>query len=126
MSADRAGYIAGLRELAGLLEQHPEIPLPFAGSTADAAKVSFGFHGYDPAKVRAELAAAVAALPCDLTPEIGDRWIDLKGQIGGLHIRLYASRDDVCTRRVTGIEVIDGKRVPVTEWTYQPDEGAQS
>jgi hypothetical protein len=31
-------------------------------------------------------------------------WFNLAGQLGGLHVELYAPRDAVCTRVVTGIE----------------------
>jgi hypothetical protein len=39
-AADRAGYIAGLRQLADLLEQHPDVPLPHHGQSPAYARLA--------------------------------------------------------------------------------------
>ena len=102
----RAAYTAGLRQLAGILDAHPELPLPFEGGSAGRA-MSFHFlFGADP---RAALAAAARARPCTLAKNVRDygehgAYLDLAGQLAGLHVELTAYRDDVCTRRVTGTE----------------------
>lgn len=108
VDAERAKYIDGLRILAAVLEQHPGIPLPRTGDAAEPVRFSF-LNGDEPRQV---LAAAARAIPCTWRKEATDadergRWpgyFDLYGQLGGLHLKLRAERDVVCTRRVVGTE----------------------
>lgn len=62
MSADRPGYIAGLRRLADLLEQHEGIPLPAAGAIYAMAISFLPGHGESWEAARARLDAAKAAI----------------------------------------------------------------
>lgn len=94
----RAGYIAGLRQLADVLEQHPEVPLPFQGHGM-ALTFSFFRHGDDN---RAAMAAAAKALPCQLQKAGSDEYFDLNGKLAGLKIQLTAFRGEVCERVVVG------------------------
>jgi hypothetical protein len=97
--AARAAYINGLRQLAGVLERHPEIPLPYDGHNDE---ITFHFlSGDDP---RAAMAAAARALPCTWRKDARDDYFDMFGEIAGLKVHLVAFRDAVCTRRVTGTE----------------------
>ena len=106
---DRAAYIQGLRQLADILEAHPEVPLPYEGGRRTTAITIHFLHDDDP---RAELATAARAIPCTWQKETSEpdpdgKWaayFDLNGQLGGLHLKLTAYRDAVCTRVVTGLE----------------------
>ena len=131
---ERTRYIDGLRLLATVLEQHPEVPLPFYGE--EYSPLLVGFFGA-PDEARERMAAAVRALPCAFTKNPTDDWLNLNGQLSGLHIRLYAARDAVCTRRVTGTEEREveeevtpavtrtvTKQVEVVEWDCGPVLGS--
>lgn len=126
---ERAAYTAGLRQLADALDAHPEIPLPYDGHDGPIT-IQFLF-GADP---RAEMAAAVRALPCAWRKDArDDQYFDLNGNLAGLKLHLVAFRDEVCTRRVTGTEEREveeivtpavirkvTKPVEVVEWTCEP------
>lgn len=99
----RADYVAGLRALAEVLEQHPEVPLPY---NPTQGVISFHFlFGENP---RADMAATVRALPCRLDKDPrGDDYFDLIGRLHGLNVRLVAFRQDVCTRVVVGTREVE-------------------
>lgn len=111
----RAGYVSGLRKLADLLEQHPELPLPYHGSDST---ITFMFlHGPD-AKARFAAAARVILYGTggELEKHVSDGgeygdYFDLVGAIDGLKIELTAYRDAVCERIVTGTREVT-KTVP--------------
>jgi len=106
MSA-RSEYIAGLRQLADLLEQHEdELPLPVNGRLSP---IGFQFLlGDDP---KGALAAAVRAIPVRLdkhAPDTSyhDTYYDLEGWLHGLRISLTAYRDAVCERVVVSADTV--------------------
>ena len=100
----RAAYIAGLRILAGVLEGHPEIRVPYG---TDAL---LSFPG-TPEGVE-EMAAARRAFAGTWEKRYtggGEHtdWFSLHAELGGkggVKIELYAPRDAVCTRVVKGTE----------------------
>lgn len=130
---ERAAYIEGLRQLADVLAEHDELPLPYEGNSN-----AITFHFMFVPDPRAELAAAARALPVSLTKKIRDygedgSYLDLAGQLAGLKFELTAYRDDVCTRRVVGTEDREveeivtpavkrtvTKPVEVVEWDCHP------
>lgn len=119
---ERAAYIAGIRKLADVLESRPDLPLPSDGSRKGLPLTwSFGFIYGDP---KAAMAAAVRLLPCDFAKEYRDEGdpmlakLNLNGRIEGLHVRLTAYRDLVCTMVVTGTREI-------TEDVPDPEELAK-
>jgi hypothetical protein len=102
-AAHRAAYTAGLRALADVLDGHPEVPLPYHGN---GCEISVNFlSGTDP---RARMAAAARAFPCTWhkdaweTPDGSSAYFDLRGELGGLRLKLSAYRSEVCERVVTG------------------------
>lgn len=106
---DRTEYIAGLRQLADLLEQHDELPLPHDGS-GSALLLSF-LSGADP---KSAFVAAARVIPGKLDKDVRGNYYDLRGTLGGpqgLQILLCAFRADVCERVVTGVETVT-KQVP--------------
>jgi len=127
----RAAYVAGLRVLAGILENHPEVPLPFHGS---ASPLTFHFLAGNGDRER--MAAAARALPCTWRKgardygELGGAYFDLAGDLAGLKVQLTAAREDVCEKVVTGKrEVTEMVKdpvllaaVPLTEVTREVEE----
>lgn len=125
----RASYIDGLRALADVLEDHPEVPLPYHGH---GCEISINFlSGPDP---RERLAAAARAFPCDWrkdaweAPDGGAAYFDLLGKLHGLRLKLAAYREAVCTRVVTGTEDREVEEVvtpAVTRTVTKPVEVVQ-
>jgi hypothetical protein len=111
-TTDRTEYVAGLRQLADLLEQHDELPLPHEGRKH--APMTFYFlSGTDP---KAKMVAAVRALPVPLLKgPRDDNYFDLNGTLHGLTIRLCAYRAAVCERVVVGTETVE-----TVEWRCSP------
>lgn len=99
MKYDRQAYIDGLRALATVLEDHPEVELPVEGTILPLA---FNFWGDD---ARERMAAAARAIPAGAwAKQAGDTYFKLDGKLAGLNVQLAAHRDAVCTRVVTGTE----------------------
>lgn len=101
---ERASYIDGLRALADVLEDHPEVPLPHDGHGDSGIAIMF-LSGTDP---RSALAAAARAIPCNWRKDASDAagdypaYFDMYGSLHGLKLHLTAYRDAVCERIVTG------------------------
>lgn len=130
----RAAYIAGLRQLADTLEQHPEVGLPINSGTSILSPVTISC-GSGPAAPEILAASRRAFGAGSWTKDVSDsgNWLNLKRQLAGLHVELYAARDSVCTRRVVGTEerevevevtpAVKEKRtetVEVIEWVCAP------
>ena len=102
MTADRAGYIAGLRRIADALEADPLLPLPYDGTSSEFPVFT---HSQD------ELVRWVRVLDGKRDKEVTDSpgyGFELRGVVGALRVLVYAPRDLVCTRRVVGTrEVIE-------------------
>lgn len=102
-SADpaRTEKIAALFELALLLEQNPDLPIPFEmdGSHLNIMLMS----EKDP---RAALARIVRILPGTIDKRVWshgeNNYFDAIAKVGTIEIRVGAYRDQVCERIVTG------------------------
>ena len=102
----RAAYTAGLRQLADILDAHPEVPLPCEGSNPTYSRLSFHFLYSD--NVRADMAAARRAL--GVPTEKNDRvpgYFNLHGSLHGLHFSMTAYRKDVCERVVVATREVE-------------------
>jgi hypothetical protein len=108
----RAAYTAGLRQLADILDAHPEVPLPYEGRVSP---ISFAFHGYEVEDHAGELAAAARILiPGSRTKNADGNYFRVTGSLHGLKIECWAMREQVCERVVVGTrEVI--REVPDPE-----------
>lgn len=106
----RDAYTSGLRKLADLLDQHPDLPLPSVGRGGGTPPVRIDFFGDD---AREAMAAAARAIPGPLTKRVwGDgAYFALDAQLDGLTVALDAERDVVCERVVTGTRKVT-KTVP--------------
>lgn len=96
----RTEYIAGLRQLADLLEQHPDLELPFDGR-------SHPISVYLTTKEdqRTPLAAWTRVLPGRKTKSKGgthDEYFNVRVRLRGLDFQIVANRAEVCERIVVG------------------------
>lgn len=96
--SDRAEYVKGLRALADVLEDHPELPLPWQGGQYMPMTLHF-LTVDDP---RAQMATARRALGIPMEKRPRDGYFDLEGTLHGVHVQLTAYRHDVCERVVVG------------------------
>jgi hypothetical protein len=112
-AARRQGYIDGLRGLADALAENASIPLPVDGVLT---ALSIGFWGDHP---KEDLAATARKLPVSKWEKApGENYFNMRGTIGALKIELYARRDAVCRRVVTGTR-------EVTEIVKDPEKLAE-
>lgn len=140
VSADpaRTEKVAALFELALLLEQHPEIPIPFELSRAGHLSINF-LHGGTDDELRDQLLETARAIPGTARKRVwgGEElaYYTLDCKVGSINIELTAYRDAVCQRIVTGTrEVIEEvpdpavvvptvtvtKTVEEVEWRCEP------
>lgn len=120
MSADRTGYIAGLRALADLLEQKPNLPLPSSPSlsTAGTNIAWYLFGGVEPldhAAQKAQAAEIVRAIPGTFDKVDNGDLFRFQGRIGGLPAEVIVDRRAVCERVVVGTRVVED-----VEWVCAP------
>ena len=94
----REEYTAGLRALADLLDANPELRLPWTGTEDTAVQVCVA-GADDPQRA---LAAWAAALPGLKSKEPDETFFNLRGQVGAVHVEVFAYRSQVCRRVVTG------------------------
>lgn len=101
----RADYIAGLRKIADALEAHDDLVLPYPGSSEYASSFSVF------TDTKAEAAAWALVLDGRAEKNVtedGNYGFQLKGRVHGVHVLVYAKREEVCTRRVVGTrEVVE-------------------
>lgn len=105
---ERAEYIAGLRALADALESDPGLTVPFSGSAASDLSVFI--------ETKEELQHWVRVMPGRKDKQVDDgddNWgFRLAGAIRGLHVLVYAPRDEVCTARIVGTKTVE-RRIPI-------------
>ncbi|MGH3379523.1 MAG: hypothetical protein ACRDP6_32790 [Actinoallomurus sp.] len=102
----RAAYTAGLRRLADIIDNHPEVPLPVDGSDPKYLRMSFHFLSED--DPRAAMAATRRALgvPMEKDDSVSN-YFSLKGNLAGLYFTLTAFRKDVCERVVVATREVE-------------------
>ena len=110
MTDTRNGYTQGLRQLADLLDNHPELPLPYSGSGADH---TLHWIEYD----KASAARFAQLIPGTITKAPRGDAMDLEGRIAGLHVTFIASRAALCERIVTGTHKVIVDAQPAVEAT---------
>ena len=103
MSA-RAEYIAGLRELADLLERHDDLPLPYHGS--GISELLWVETTRDTDEQKAVAAKFARLIPSTIAKEPRGDALDVKGRIRGLRVCLIVDRDAVCERIVKGTKTV--------------------
>lgn len=121
----RAAYTDGLRKIADLIDEHPELPLPFYGADGN----SLSWFVYD----TAHLALLLDAMEGQRHKDYGTYFADVKGHVAGVLVEAHIPREQVCERRVVGTETVELPdpealaAVPkiaverdVVEWTCHP------
>lgn len=109
----RDRYIHALRVAANLMETVPDLPPPSLSAHVIELQWSVSSRHPDPG---AELARLARLMPCKLTKnkpgdEFGDTYYELRGEIDGVPVQLWAKRELVCTKVVTGTKPVT-KLVP--------------
>lgn len=104
----RAEYIAGLRAFADLLEQNPDLQLPYHGASTEI--LIFPAYGAQ----RAELVRWARLLPGRKEKQVRGNDFDLVAKLRGLKLQICCRREEVCEKRVIGTE-------PVTEMVPDPE-----
>lgn len=110
----RTRTVAALFELALLLEQHPEIPIPYQLTKSTSLTIHL-LSSQDP---RGELARIVRLLPGPVEKSVSGghdgfpSYFDATATIGdAIRVTVTAFRDDVCERVVTGTREVT-KTIP--------------
>lgn len=108
MSTDetRAAVVAGYRMLADLLEQHPELPIPYHGPASGTELRIYMLHSN-----RSAFVEAVRALPGRLDKSVANDTYVVTAQLEGIAVEVVAYRDKVCKRVVTGTREVT-KTIP--------------
>jgi hypothetical protein len=120
----RSEYIAGLRELADLLQDHPEVPLPYNGTTTELLWIE-----YD----RDIIATIIKALPGPVTKHYtAAGQFQAKTRLHGLRVEVVCERVVVGTETVT-VPAVEARpeaivEQEIVEWRCHPiladDRGA--
>lgn len=126
---ERSEYVAGLRALADLLEQHDIIPLPWAGSGSPMS-MNFLYGGDEKERLIAAMRAIGGTWQKDVRDGEYSDYFDATRKLHGLSIKLTAYRDAVCRRVVKGTETVDvpaveaqparTERREIVEWVCEP------
>lgn len=101
-TGNRDRFTAGLRAVAAFLDDHPEVPLPYLGSPPE---LMIYLHGDGQ---RARLAAITRAMgnvtKTPVSYSDGAERFQVQREFDGIALVAQATRDQVCTRVVTGTE----------------------
>lgn len=95
----RAGYIAGLRQLADLLEQHEDVPLPYTGVNG-VGNLDWMLVTDSPDSQRATM-RRLAGLIDDVAYRPYGQTARITGRLAGLHVGVLADQEAVCERTET-------------------------
>ena len=120
--ADRKQYIDGLRTLANILEQNPEIGLPTDGHLTPMLMWPDNLFTPQEKESFTNLVRTVRAYTrAPMTKDVNDANMKLETYLGGpegLRVQLVARRELVCERVVVGTETVT-KTVPDPEMVAQ-------
>lgn len=118
----RRSIIAGLRELADALEQHPELPTPY-GLEVDVFWRTDDNARHDGRLTQADARGAMAALPGGWSKDGLGNYLEYKRAFGD-HVAyaLNLNRADVCKRVQVGVRNVPAHDEPVYEWDCSPGD----
>lgn len=108
-SDPRTEYTAGLRMLADLLDAHPDLGLPFNGTSMPLTVLVTGKENQ-----KGKLAAWAKALPGKKSKKsagVDGDLFKVVASLRGLKVMVLADRDEVCERITTGVRKVT-KEVP--------------
>ncbi len=96
-----AQQAAGLRQLADMIEQNPELATNF-DYTLNYSGISLHLRSNDRATEMANIARIARRYGAKTTKDIGDDMYNLVCDFGGVKAKVLAYRNEVCERVVTG------------------------
>jgi len=114
----RTNYTAGLRALADLLDNNPDLPLPYHGNDTHLLWVQDNGDN-DETRDTARLFARL--IPGTISKKARDTYLDLDGHIAGLKVSLITSRAAVCERVVTGTHEVTTPARPALNLPAEPE-----
>ena len=128
--SEREQYITGLRTLAAALEADETLPLPQSEISWPVQIYDDETYAADDAAVKVVLAKIARLMDGPAIKNYGDEFFRMRGSIGGLQVRPWAMRDQVCRKVVKGTKEVTAE-VPVTfttvtttvedvEWVCEP------
>ncbi len=103
---EREMYINGLRALAGALESDRSLPLPVKEITWPIWPVYDADGNHDEAATARTLAKIARLMDGPAIKDYGDEFFRMRGTIGGLQIRPWAMREQVCRKVVKGTKEV--------------------
>jgi hypothetical protein len=106
---DREKYTNGLRALAAALEADETLPLPAAEITWPIWPVYDDDGNQDEAATAKTLAKIARLMDGPAIKDYSDEFFRMRGTIGGLQVRPWARREQVCTRVVKGTKEVTEK-----------------
>ena len=109
----RDEYTAGLRELADILDAHPDVPLPFSGRAGEDFPLRIYLFGLS----KEDVVTAVRAFPGPKTKEFSGDYARMGVTLHGLSIVLMPHRETVCTKRVVGTRTVVTPAAPARSAT---------
>lgn len=106
---ERAGYTAGLRQIADWLDAHPEVPLPYIGAHSPGSPLpSLSIFVQQPwddnqPSVREQMATIARAMGrANKAPGRVDGTFVVWRSFAGINVHASAHREEVCERVVVG------------------------
>jgi hypothetical protein len=102
IAVKRAAYTTGLRALADILDAHPELPLPYDGTSSALDWIEVGVDA------RRSAAAFARVMPGTVAKSVSDvaGQFYLTFQLHGLSLRVISTRAQMCERVITGTRTI--------------------
>lgn len=98
--------VAGLRAFADMIEQHPHIAEYLRYGTLDGLNIPVGHHA-DPRQAMADMIRAGRSVGGTVAKSYDTRWGNADILLSdGVKLHVYAQREKVCTRVVTGVETV--------------------
>jgi hypothetical protein len=98
----RREYAAGLRKLADIIDDCPEVPLPYEGTNSPLMITFFRFEYDTDEDVRQAMMAARKAIGGQWDKDASSAYFNLDRHLFGLKLQLTAPRESVCERVVVG------------------------
>lgn len=111
----RTAYTTGLRQLADILDDNPDLPLPYTGTDSSLNWIEVTRENNE---IRDAARLFARLVPGTIVKKPRDDAFDLIGHIAGVKVCFIASRDAVCTRVVTGtheVTIAATPAMPATE-----------
>lgn len=105
---NRRRFSDSLRQLADIIDENPELKLPYTGVDTE---IVFYVLGKSEEFSKNQAAIFSKAIPGIVKKGVEHGTFDLSGKIGTIPVRMSLTRDAVCTRHVTGTETVTTRQL---------------